>query len=103
MDLSSDIKEIRITKTPEELALWSRAYSYNDRAHTFARDYLLTYGTDVTDLELQTATLLWITDLLYQELDLAGGFMNHGVGAECDVAIRAGRTTAYPHPNQPYY
>ncbi len=97
------IKEIRITKTPEELALWSRSYVYNDRAHAFARDYLLMYGTDITDLELQTATQLWLSDLLYQELDLAGGLMNHGVGSEGHVAIRAGRPNAYPHPNQPYY
>lgn len=97
------IKEIRITKTPEELALWSRSYVYNDRAHAFARDYLLMYGTDITDLELQTATQLWMSDLLYQELDLAGGLMNHGVGSEGHVAIRAGRPNAYPHPNQPYY
>lgn len=103
VDIADVIKEIRITKTPEELALWSRAYAYNDRAHAFARDYLLTYGTDITDLELQTATELWLADLMYQELDLAGGLMNHGVGTASDVEIRAGRTTAYPHPNQPYY
>ncbi len=103
VDIADVIKEIRIAKTPEELALWSRAYAYNDRAHAFARDYLLTYGTDITDLELQTATQLWLADLMYQELDLAGGLMNHGVGTASDVAIRSGRTNAYPHPNQPYY
>jgi Xaa-Pro dipeptidase len=42
-------------------------------AHAFARDYLMMYGTEITDLELQTATNLWLSDLLYQELDLAGG------------------------------
>lgn len=97
------ISQIRITKTPEELALWSRSYIYNDRVHAFARDYLLTYGTDVTDLEMQTAANLWISDLLYSELDLAGGLMNHGVGSETLVWVRSGRVNAYPHPNQPYY
>ena len=52
VDIAEVIKEIRITKTPEELALWRRAYVYNDRARAFARDYLLTYGPDITDLEL---------------------------------------------------
>jgi Xaa-Pro aminopeptidase len=97
------IRDMRITKTPEELALWSRSYVYNDRLHAFARDYLLTYGTDITDLELQMATHLWIMDQLLQDLDLAGGLMNHGVGADAHVFVRSGRVNAYPHPNQPYY
>ena len=103
VNIAPQIRELRITKTPEELALWSRSYVYNDRAHAFARDYLLTYGTDVTDLELQTAATLWVTDALYSDLDLAGGLPNHGVGASAHVVIRSGRTNAYPHPNQPYY
>ena len=103
VNIEEVIKEIRIAKTTEELALWSRAYAYIDRGHAFARDYLMTYGTDITDLELQSVTELWLADLMYQELDLAGGLMNHGVGTVTTVKIRAGRPTAYPHPNQPYY
>jgi hypothetical protein len=34
---------------------------------------LLTYGTDISGLELQMASQLWRSELLYQELDLAGG------------------------------
>ncbi|UAK22923.1 M24 family metallopeptidase [Sphingomonas nostoxanthinifaciens] len=103
VNIADLIRDIRITKTPEELALWSRAYTYTDRGHAFARDYLLTYGTDITDLELQLATELWLSDTLYQDLDLAGGLMNRGVGSAVHAAVRAGRTNSYPHPNQPYY
>lgn len=103
VDISDLIRDMRNVKTPEELALWSRAYVHSDRAQVFARDYLLTYGTDVTDLEIKTATQLWLQDDLYSHLDLAGGLPNHGVGAIGEIDIRSGRVNAYPHPNQPYY
>ena len=54
------LMDMRIVKTPEELALWRRAYVYFDRAHAFARDYILTHGTDITDYEVKMATELWI-------------------------------------------
>jgi len=103
VDISDLILELRLVKTPEELALWSRAYSYHDRVQAFARDYLLTYGTDITDLELKMASELWLRDTLYSELDLAGGLPNHGVGSIGEVEVRSGPVNAYPHPNQPYY
>ncbi|MFC0306843.1 aminopeptidase P family N-terminal domain-containing protein [Rhizorhabdus histidinilytica] len=103
VDIGDLILEMRMVKTPEELALWSRAYSYHDRVQAFARDYLLTYGTDITDLELKMASELWLRDTLYSELDLAGGAPNHGVGSIGEVEVRSGPVNAYPHPNQPYY
>jgi Xaa-Pro aminopeptidase len=103
VDITDDINDMRRVKTDEELALWSRAYVYGDQAHAFARDYLLTYGTDITDLEIKLATELWLQDKLFSELDLAGGLPNRGVGAIGEVEVRVGRVNAYPHPNQPYY
>ena len=44
VDVSQDLMDMRMVKTPEELALWCRAYVYFDRAHAFARDYILTHG-----------------------------------------------------------
>ena len=102
-DVSSILLRMREVKTREELALWRRAYVYFDRAHCFARDYILTHGTDVTDLEVAKATELWANDLLYSELDLANGASHHGVGSSIDIAVRVGPLTAYPHPNQPFY
>src|SRR5262245_8775707 len=82
VDVSDVLKKMRMVKTAEELALWRRAYVYMDRAHAFARDYILTHGRDVTDYEVSMATMLWINDALYSDLDLAGGKPHHGVGAK---------------------
>src|SRR5262245_38856811 len=103
VNVSDVLMKMRIVKTPEELALWRRAYVYFDRAHCFARDYILTHGTDVTDLEVAKATELWANDLLLSEIDLAGGVPHHGVGTSIGIGVRVGPLTAYPHPNQPLY
>jgi Xaa-Pro aminopeptidase len=103
VDVADTLVGMRIVKTPEELALWRRAYVYFDRAHAFARDYILTHGTDITDYEVGAATTLWINDILYRALDLAGGELHHGVGSGVQVAVRVGPLTGYPHPNQPLF
>ena len=103
VDVSETLTEMRMVKTPEELALWRRAYIYFDRAHAFARDYILTHGTEVTDYEVKVATELWINDQLYTDLKLSGGAAHHGVESHVRIGVRAGPVTAYPHPNQPYY
>ena len=83
--------------------MWRRAYVYFDRAHAFARDYILTHGTDITDYEVRMATELWINSLLYSDLKLANGMPHHGVKSNVELGVRAGPVTAYPHPNQPYF
>jgi Xaa-Pro dipeptidase len=103
VDVSEALMKMREVKTKEELALWRRAYLYMDRAHAFARDYILTHGTDVTDYEVGMATTCWINDVLYSDLDLAGGKAHHGVASSVDVEVRAGAVTGYPHPNQPWF
>ncbi|MFZ5707757.1 MAG: M24 family metallopeptidase [Pseudomonadota bacterium] len=103
VNVSDIVRQIRWISTPEELALSHRAYQLNDRAHAFARDYVLAHGTDVTDLEIQLATQLWLLDTLRSGLKLDGGLPNRGVASGGVVMVRCGRTTAYPHPNQPYY
>lgn len=103
VDVSDVLMKMRQVKTAEELALWRRAYVYFDRAHAFARDYILTHGSDVTDFEVAKATELWINEILYSELDLAGGKSHHGVGTGVGIGVRVGPLTAYPHPNQPLY
>jgi Xaa-Pro dipeptidase len=103
VDVDPILMGMRIVKTPEELALWRRAYVYFDRAHAFARDYILTHGTDITDYEVKVATELWINQQLYSDLKLANGEPHHGVKTVVELGVRAGRVTAYPHPNQPYF
>ncbi|HEY7617960.1 MAG TPA: aminopeptidase P family N-terminal domain-containing protein, partial [Terriglobales bacterium] len=103
VNVDQTLLDMRIVKTPEELALWRRAYVYFDRAHAFARDYILTHGTDVTDYEVAAATELWINHQLYSDLKLADGAPHRGVKSGVEIGVRAGPVTAYPHPNQPYF
>jgi len=95
VDVAQVLMDMRQVKTPEELALWRRAYIYFDRAHAFARDYILTHGTDITDYEVSVATELWINDQLYSDLDLAGGALHHGVRSGVGIGCRAGRVTGF--------
>src|SRR6267143_71741 len=62
---------MRVRKTPEELALTRRAYNYFNQMHAFARDMLLQHGTVLTTIDI-----------------------------DIEVGCRTGRSTAYPHPNQ---
>jgi Xaa-Pro dipeptidase len=103
VDVSDTLLAMREVKTPEELALTRRAYTYFDRAHAYARDYILTFGTDVTDYEVGVATTFWINNQLYSDLDLANGASHHGVGAAVEIGCRVGPLCAYPHPNQPLF
>src|SRR5215470_11194801 len=82
VDVSEMLLSMRQMKTPEELALTRRAYVYFDRAHAYARDYVLTFGTDITDYEVGMASTLWINSLLYGDLNLADGQPHHGVASQ---------------------
>jgi Xaa-Pro dipeptidase len=103
VDVSDTLLDMREVKTPEELALARRAYMYFDRAHAYARDYILTFGTDVTDYEVGVASTFWINNQLYSDLDLANGAPHHGVQSSVGVDCRVGRLCAFPHPNQPQF
>jgi len=103
VDVSAVLLGMRMVKTAEELAIWRRAYLYLDRAHAFARDYVLTHGTDVTDYEVATAATFWATHELLADLDLAGGQPHHGVSSGVEMGCRVGRLCGYPHPNQPRF
>lgn len=92
-------EKMRMVKTPEELALWRRAYRVFDETHAFARDLLLEKGTDLTDFELSMAATEFGTDLLLQGIKRDGA-PHTAVGVELDVECRVGRGTAYAHPNQ---
>jgi Xaa-Pro aminopeptidase len=92
-------EKMRMVKTPEELALWRRAYRVFDETHAFARDLLLSKGTDLTDFELSMAATEWGTNRLMESIKRDGG-SHTAVGIELEIGCRAGRGTAYPHPNQ---
>lgn len=93
---------MRMRKTPLEIALTRRAYSYFDRIHAFARDLILTHGTDLVDYEVAHAAEKFGTDLIMNDLNFDGK-PHSAVGVNVGVKCRAGQPTGYPHPNQFYY
>lgn len=102
-DISDDCLKMRMIKTPEEIALTLRAYRYFDRVHAFARDYILERGTDATDFEIGQALQAYGIQLMIKDIDYDGK-PHKGVGMESTSHyVRAGVSTAYPHPNQFFY
>jgi Xaa-Pro aminopeptidase len=97
--IADQCEKMRMVKTPEELALWRRAYRVFDETHAFARDLLLAKGTDLTDFELGSAAQEFGTNLLMKGIKRDGAPHN-AVGIELGVGVRVGRGTGYPHPNQ---
>lgn len=92
-------ERMRAIKTPEELALWRRAYRVFDETHAFARDLLLEKGTDLTDYALGHAAEEFGLNLIMKDIKRDGAPHN-AVGITLGVGVRSGRGTAYPHPNQ---
>ena len=90
---------MRVHKTPEELALMRRAYNYFNEMHAFARDMLLQRGTDLTDYDIASAATKYGTDLVMADIKRDGA-PHTAVGIEIEVGCRTGRSTGYPHPNQ---
>ncbi|HEY4492189.1 MAG TPA: M24 family metallopeptidase, partial [Acidobacteriota bacterium] len=91
--------QFRIVKTPEELALWQRAYDYFSKIHAFARDYILQHGTDLTDYKIAKETEAYGVDLVMKDIK-RDGRPHSAVGVEVGIGVRTGAATAYPHPNQ---
>jgi Xaa-Pro aminopeptidase len=97
--IADHCEKMRMVKTPEELALWRRAYRVFDETHAFARDLLLEKGTDLTDFELGGAATEFGTNLLMKGIKRDGA-PHSAVGVDLGVGVRVGRGTGYPHPNQ---
>lgn len=92
--------EMQIIKTPEEIALYQRAYRYFDKIHAFARDFILERGTDTTDFEIGEALQTYGINLLMKDI-VRDGRPHSAVGILVSAEyVRAGVATAYPHPNQ---
>ena len=97
--VAEDCMNMRMVKTPEEQALWRRAYNYFNEIHAYARDMLLEHGTDMTDYDLASAATKWGTDLIMKDLKRDGS-PHSAVGFRLGVSCRVGPGTGYPHPNQ---
>ena len=90
---------MRVRKTPEELALMRRAYNYFNQMHAFSRDRLLRHGTDLTDYDIASVATKYGTDLVLAHIKRDGA-PHTAVGIEIEVGCRTRRSTAYPDPNQ---
>jgi len=95
-------EKLRMVKSPEELALWRRAYRVFDETHAFARDLLLAKGTDLTDYQLAMAAQEFGMGRLMAGIK-RDGKPHSAVGIAMEVEVRCGVGTAYPHPNQQHY
>lgn len=95
--------QMRIRKTPEEIALCQRAYRYFDKIHAFARDFILEHGTNTTDFEIGHALRAYGIALLMKDVQYDGK-PHSAIGIDSTAHyVRAGVSTAYPHPNQFFY
>jgi Xaa-Pro aminopeptidase len=94
--------DMRVRKTPEEIALTRRAYNYFNQMHAYARDLLLEHGTDLTDYDIGHAATKFGTDLVMADIKHDGA-PHTAVGITVSVSCRVGRSTASPHPNQFLY
>ena len=103
INISSLCEKMRIIKTKEEIALTQRAYRYFDKIHSFARDYILENGTNTNDFEIGQALKSYGINLLMKDLSFDGK-PHSAVGVlVTSEYVRAGISTAYPHPNQLFY
>ncbi|MFC1556795.1 M24 family metallopeptidase [candidate division KSB1 bacterium] len=103
VNISDTCLKMRIIKTPEEIALTQRAYRYFDKVHAFSRDYILERGTDATDYEIGQALQAYGIKLMMNDVE-RDGKPHTAVGIEVTSHyVRAGVSTAYPHPNQFFY
>ncbi|MCI0348868.1 MAG: aminopeptidase P family N-terminal domain-containing protein, partial [Acidobacteriales bacterium] len=93
---------MRQVKTAEEIALARVAIALHDRMMDFARDYILTHGSNATDFEVSHATEAFGASELVKYLKLDGK-PHTGVGVDVGFGCRTGVATAFPHPNQFFY
>ena len=103
INISDTCLQMRIRKTPEEIALTQRAYRYFDEIHAFARDFVLEHGTNTTDFEIGQALRAFGIQLLMNDIQYDGK-PHSAVGVDSTAHyVRAGVATAFPHPNQLFY
>ena len=103
LNIAAECLQMRIIKTKEEIALCQRAYRYFDKIHAFSRDYVLEHGTGVKDFEIGQALQAYGISLMMKDVQFDGK-PHTAVGIDSTSHyVRAGVSTAYPHPNQFFY
>jgi len=90
---------MRMVKTPEEIALIRRAMLYHDKVLEFCRKFVFENGTKITDFDVRHEAVKYGTELLMKDIEHTG-LPHSAVGIRVSVGCRTGVGTAYPHPNQ---
>lgn len=94
--------QMRMRKTPEEVALTQVAIDFHDKTMEFARGLIAERGVGMYDAAVRRATQEFAEDLVFKEYD-ATGRAHNAVGFTLGLNCRAGVATAYPHPNQYFH
>jgi Xaa-Pro dipeptidase len=94
--------DMRIRKTPEEIALVQVAIDYHDKTLQYARDLIAEKGLALLDSDVRRASQKYAEDLVFSEYE-ATGRSHEAVGFNLGLGCRAGVATAYPHPNQYFH
>lgn len=91
---------MRMRKTPEEVALTQVAIDYHDKTLEFARNLIAEKGIGMYDSAVRRATQEYAEELVFADYEVTGRAHN-AVGFALGISqVRAGVATAYPHPNQ---
>jgi Xaa-Pro aminopeptidase len=93
------LMQMRVIKTPEEIALTQRAIDYADQMLEYCRRYVLEHGTDATDFDVRHHAEEFGTQLVLKDIK-RDGRPHTAVGVSISVGCRTGVGTAFPHPNQ---
>ena len=102
VELGDLVLQMRMRKTPEEVALIQVAIDYHDKALQFARDLIVKRGPGIGNWEVRQQTAAYVEDLVFKDLTVTGK-PNVGVGIRLGLTCRSGIATAYPHPNMFYH
>jgi Xaa-Pro dipeptidase len=95
--------DMRMRKTPEEIALTQVAIDYHDKTLAFARNLIAEKGLGMYDSAVRRATEEYAEGLVFADYRTTGTAHN-AVGFNLGISqVRAGIATAYPHPNQYFH
>jgi Xaa-Pro aminopeptidase len=97
IDISEACEGMRRVMTLMQIALVQRAMDYFSQVHAFARDYILQYGTDLTNRSLARALQDYAYDLVTGDIR-PNNEPHKAVGISVSVGCRFGVATAYAQP-----
>lgn len=94
------VLDMRMRKTPEEIALTQAAIDYHDKTLVWTRNLIAEKGIGLYDSAVRRASQEYNEELVAGDFEFTGR-AHTAVGFSLGLGqVRAGVATAYPHPNQ---